>query len=112
MGSRTGRISRTQQPEIIPVTTYGKYLLITAIDNREDVDIEDAPHAWVVIVKNRDESDDLDNYLPLMAAASIEYVGTRTDNQEVITLKESDQEVTFVKAGGGSPREPNVSKFQ
>ncbi len=112
VGSRPGDIARTQQPEVIPVTTYEKYLQITAIDNRAEVEFEEAPHAWQVTVKNRDESDDLDKYLPLMAAASIEYVGTRTESQEVITIKESDQDVNFVKAGGGSPREQNVSKFQ
>ena len=98
-GTRPQDVVRTQT-EVIPVTIYEKYLQITAIDNREKVDLEDAPRAWQVTVKNRDESDDLDKYLPLMAAAAIEYVGTSTESQEIITLKEDDREVNFVKAGG------------
>ncbi len=110
-GTRSKDVVRPQN-EIVPITTYEKYLQITAIDNREDKDLEDAPHAWQVTVKNRDESNDLDKYLPLMAAASIPYVGTKTESQEVITLKEDDQEVTFVKTGGAPIDRENVSKFQ
>ncbi len=108
-----GQPTHTPQNEIVPVTTYEKYLQITAVDNRTGESFEDSPHAWQVTVKNRDESDDLDKYLPLMAAASIAYVGEKTESQEVITVKETDQDVNFVKARGEEVvREQNVSKFQ
>ncbi len=113
IGGGTMGQPQTSQNEVIPVTTYEKYLQITAIDNRTGNSLKDSPHVWQVTVKNRDESDDIDKYLPLMAAASIEYVGERTESQEVITLKESDRDVAFVKANGAEmDREQKVSKFQ
>ena len=50
-------------------------------------------------VKNKDQSDDLRKYLPLMAAAAIEYLGENTDSQQEIKVKEGDESVSFVKAG-------------
>ncbi len=108
-----GQPVQAPQNEVVPITTYEKYLQITAIDNRTGKSLEDSPHAWQVTVKNRDESDDIDKYLPLMAAASITYVGQSTESQEVITLKESDRDVAFVKANSAEMvREQKVSKFQ
>ncbi len=87
------------EEKMVPVTTYEKYLRLTARDNQNVDDSEAPAQVWSIYVKNKDESDDLRKYLPLMAAAAVPYVGASTESQKEITLKESDDEVTFVKRG-------------
>ena len=55
--------------------------------------------AWSVTVVNEDESDDLDKYLPMLAAAASSYVGKKTASQEVVKFKENDELVRYVKRG-------------
>jgi hypothetical protein len=52
-----------------------------------------------VTVKTKDDQDDMEKYLPLLAAASIAYMGEDTESQEKIVLKETDDDVVFVKKG-------------
>ena len=85
--------------EYIPVTTYEKYLKLVAWENREGVEPEKQTQVWQVTVKTKDDKDDMQRYLPLLAAASIEFVGEDTENQEKIVLRENDDEVVSVKAG-------------
>ena len=87
------------EEKTVPITTYEKYLRLTARDN-QNVDESQAPaQVWSIYVKNKDESADLRKYLPLMAAAAVPYVGENTESQQEIKLKESDDEVAFVKSG-------------
>ncbi len=83
----------------VPYTSYEKYLRITARDNTLEDEAEVSVQVWSVYVKNKDESDDLRKYLPVMAAASITYVGETTERQEEIKLKGTDTGITFVKEG-------------
>jgi hypothetical protein len=45
------------------------------------------------------ESDDLPKYLPVLMAASIDYVGRDSQGRKTIKLKDSDADVQFVKKG-------------
>ena len=85
--------------EYIPVTTYEKYLRLIAWENQDGVEPEDQTQVWQVTVKTKDDQDDMEKYLPLLVAASIAYVGEDTDSQEKIVLKETDDDVVFVKKG-------------
>ena len=83
----------------VPYTAYEKYLRITARDNNMEDESEGPVQVWSVYVKNKDKSDDLRKYLPVMAAASIAYVGETTERQEEIKLKGTDSGISFVKEG-------------
>ena len=67
------------QEQIIPIITYEKYLRMTSRDNRDIVNKESPTQVWSIYVKNKDESEDLRKYVPLMAAAAIPYVGENTE---------------------------------
>ncbi len=84
---------------MVPVTTYEKFLRLTARDTEEEDASEGSVQVWSIYVKSKDESDDLRKYLPLMAAAAIPYVGENTESQQEIKVKASDADVSFVKAG-------------
>ena len=84
---------------VVPITVYQKHIRLTSRDNTQSDESEAPVQAWSIYVKNKDESDDLRKYLPLMAAAAIEYVGENTETQQKIKVKEDDEKVSFVKAG-------------
>jgi hypothetical protein len=96
--SRNVSIER-DETEYIPVTTYEKYLKLIAWENQDGVEPEDQTQVWQVTVKTKDDQDDMEKYLPLLAAASIAYMGEDTESQEKIVLKETDDDVVFVKKG-------------
>ena len=84
---------------IVPVTTYQKFLRITAHDNLNSEENERLVQAWSVYVKSEDESEELDKYIPLLAAASLDYVGENTQEAEQIVVSDNDDDVIFVKNG-------------
>jgi len=83
----------------VPIKTYKKHLVIKASANKSDDEHKDPEGAWTVWVTSKDENEDLREYLPIMAAAAIRYVGKSTNEQEEINLKGRDEVVAFVKAG-------------
>jgi len=87
------------EEKVVPITVYEKHIRLTSHDNTQSDESEAPVQAWSIYVKNKDESDDLRKYLPLMAAAAIEYLGENTDSQQEIKVKEGDESVSFVKAG-------------
>jgi hypothetical protein len=84
---------------ITPVAIYEKYLHISARENREKSEGKAPAEIWSVNTSLEDESKDIRKYLPLLASASMESIGTDTGSQKTIKLKESDQNVGFVKKG-------------
>jgi hypothetical protein len=87
------------QDVITPVRVYEKYLRISARENKEATEGKPAPEIWSVNVSNEDESKDLRKYLPLLASASADYIGKDTSTEKIITVRESDAGVGFVKKG-------------
>ncbi len=77
-----------------------KYLVLTAKQNTlaESGDVS-AEELWSVTVKNEDESTDLREYLPIMASAATDYIGTDTQDATTVKLKSDDEVVAFVKKG-------------
>jgi len=87
------------EERVVPITVYEKHIRLTSLDNTQSDESEGPVQAWSIYVKNKDQSDDLRKYLPLMAAAAIKYVGENTETQQEIKVRENDDEVSFVKAG-------------
>ncbi|HWA09809.1 MAG TPA: hypothetical protein VG838_10195 [Opitutaceae bacterium] len=87
------------QEVMVPVAIYEKYLHISARENREVHEGQAPAEIWSVNTSYEDESKDIRKYLPLLASASMESIGTDTGSRKTIKLKESDQDVGFVKKG-------------
>jgi hypothetical protein len=87
------------QEMVTPVAMYEKYLRISARENGEVVEGRPPPEIWSVNVSSEDESDDLRKYLPILASASIDYIGKDTGAKQTIKVKETDSAVGFVKQG-------------
>jgi len=95
--------SRTEligyQEMVTPVAKYEKYLRISARENGEIVEGQPPAEIWSVNVSSEDESDDLRKYLPILASASVDYIGKDTGSKQTVKLKETDPVVDFVKKG-------------
>ena len=87
------------EERVVPIIVYEKHIRLTSLDNTQSDESEGPVQAWSIYVKNKDQSDDLRKYLPLMAAAAIEYLGENTDSQQEIKVKKGEESVSFVKAG-------------
>ena len=84
---------------LTPVSIYEKYLRISASENKAVVEGRPAAEIWSVSVKSEDESKDLRKYLPILASASVDYIGKETTTEQVVRIGENDATVTFVKKG-------------
>ena len=87
------------EDKIIPKTVYSKFLKITASLNQPPDSTKTRVEAWSVTTVNQDESPDLEKYLPLLAAASISYIGQKTNSREKVILRDKSESVHFVKRG-------------
>lgn len=87
------------QEMVTPVAKYEKFLRISARENGEMIEGRPPPEIWSVNVSSEDESDDLRKYLPILASASIDYIGKDTGSKQTIKMRESDAAVGFVKQG-------------
>jgi hypothetical protein len=83
------------------VTIYEKYLRLTARENKPAVEGQPAAELWSVQVTAEDESKDLRKYLPIMASASIDYIGKDSANSQQVKVKEDSAGVEFIKRGMG-----------
>ncbi len=87
------------QSRVKPVTVYDKYLTITGSRIDRDLGDERRDPAFSVNVSNQSENDDLREYIPVMAAAALDYIGTNTEKEEKLRIKADDEDVAFIKAG-------------
>jgi hypothetical protein len=85
--------------EDVTVTTYEKYLHLTARENPSPKRAGGEPMLWRVDVTSEGESKNLRKYLPVLVAASIEYVGKDSHGQKTIRIKDTDADLVFVKKG-------------
>jgi hypothetical protein len=105
-GYRTEAIREPARQELLrfedvvrPVIVYEKYLKISARSNKEAVEGRAPPEVWSVNVSAEDESKELRKYLPILASATADYIGTNTKQETPVKLKENDEVVTFIKKG-------------
>ncbi|EDY83364.1 hypothetical protein VDG1235_2990 [Verrucomicrobiia bacterium DG1235] len=94
----TELIGYSQQARTIIINE--KYMVLTAKQNKLS-ESGDAPaeELWSVTVTNEDESNDLREYLPIMASAATDYIGEDTETSTTVKLKSDDEVVVFVKKG-------------
>jgi hypothetical protein len=87
------------------VTIYEKYLRITARENKVASEGKPPAELWSIHATAEDESKDLRKYLPIMASATIDYIGHDSTNQKEIKVKADGPGVEFVRKGmaDGSP---------
>lgn len=81
------------------VAVYEKYLRLTARENKPSNEGRPPSELWSVHVSAEDESKDLRKYLPVMASASIDYIGKDSTSQQIVKVRENSPGVEFVKRG-------------
>ena len=83
----------------VTVTVYEKYLKLSAKENKEQVEGRPQQEVWTVDVISEGQSRDIRKSMPVLAAASIEYIGKDSQGQKTIRIKDSSADVAFVKKG-------------
>lgn len=87
------------EDQVQPVVVYEKYLKISARENKPAEEGRPPAEVWTVNVTAEDESKDLRKYLPILAAASADVIGTNSQTQKPVTIKADDEVVGFIKKG-------------
>jgi hypothetical protein len=85
--------------EVIPVIVYEKYLKVSARENKEANEGRPPDEVWSVNVSAEDKSQELRKYLPILASATADYIGTNTKESKPVKVGENDEVVKFVKKG-------------
>lgn len=84
---------------VVVVTVYEKYLKLSAKENKEASEGRPAQELWTVDVTAEGESRDIRKNLPVLVAASIEYIGQDTQGQKTVRIKDTASDIAFVKKG-------------
>jgi hypothetical protein len=84
---------------MVTLTVYEKYLKMSARENKEATEGKPAPEIWTVDISSEGESRDVRKHLPILVAASIDYVGKDSQGQKTIRLKDNASDIAFVKKG-------------
>jgi hypothetical protein len=84
---------------MVTVTVYEKYLKLSARENKEVVEGRPPNEVWTVDVISEGESRDIRKNLPILAAASIDYIGKDSHGQKTIKIKDDNKDIAFVKKG-------------
>lgn len=83
----------------ITIIVYEKYLKLSARDNSEPQEGRPQQEIWTVDVTSEGESRDIRRNLPVLVAASIDYIGADTQGQKTIRIKDTHSDIAFVKKG-------------
>ena len=84
---------------IVTVVVYEKYLKLSARENKEQTEGRPAQEIWTIDVISEGESRDIRKTLPVLAAASIDYIGKDSQGQKTVRIKDSSSDIAFVKKG-------------
>jgi hypothetical protein len=88
-----------EREEVIPVIVYEKYLKVSARENKEAIEGRPPTEMWSVNVSAEDKSQELRKYIPILASATADYIGTNTKESKPVKIGENDEVVKFVKKG-------------
>jgi hypothetical protein len=88
------------------VMVYEKYLKITARENKPASEGRPPAELWSIHASAEDESKDLRKYLPMMAAATVDYIGQDSSSQKVVKVRADDPGVQFIRKGMADPAAP------
>ncbi len=83
----------------ITVIVYEKYLKLSARENSVPQEGRPQQEIWTVDVTSEGESRDIRRNLPVLVAASIDYIGADTQGQKTIRIKDTHSDIAFVKKG-------------
>ena len=83
----------------VTVTVYEKFLRLNATENTPAAEGRPPSEIWMVDITSEGESRDIRKALPILAAASIDYVGKDSLGQKTIRIKDTDKDVAFIKKG-------------
>ena len=81
------------------VTVYDKFLRLSAREAPTAENDHVQREIWSVLVSNRDESDDLRKYVPLLVTAAMDHVDENLPEPEDIVLSDTDARLAFVERG-------------
>ncbi len=84
---------------MVTVVVYEKYLRLTARENKEPVEGQPPVEVWTLDITSEGESKDIRKHLPILVAASIDFVGKDTQGQKTIRIKDTASDIAFVKKG-------------
>jgi hypothetical protein len=84
---------------MVTITVYEKYLKLSARENKEAVEGRPPNEVWTVDVTSEGESRDIRKNLPVLVAASIDYIGRDSHGQKTIKIKDTNSDIAFVKKG-------------
>jgi hypothetical protein len=90
------------------VTIYEKYLKITARENKASTEGRPPAELWSIHATAEDESKDLRKYLPIMASATIDYIGQDSSSQQVVKVRADGPGVGFIRKGMSDTPASNV----
>ena len=85
------------------VTIYEKYLKITARENKSASEGRPPAELWSIHASAEDESKDLRKYLPIMASATVDYIGQDSSNQKIVKVRADGPGVGFIRKGMNEP---------
>ena len=85
------------------VTIYEKYLKVTARENKPASEGRPPAELWSVHASTEDESKDIRKYLPIMASATADYIGSDTSNQKNVRVRADGPGVEFIRKGMSEP---------
>ena len=94
---RSELIGYEEVPRLVMV--YEKYLKITARENKAASEGRPPAELWSVQASAEDESKDLRKFLPIMASATIDYIGKDSSNRKVVKVRADGPGVEFVRKG-------------
>ncbi|HWA24919.1 MAG TPA: hypothetical protein VG734_04520 [Lacunisphaera sp.] len=85
--------------EVTPIVVYEKFLKVSARENKEGVEGKAPAEVWSVNVSAEDRSQELRKYIPILASATADYIGTNTKESKPVRIDEKDDVVKFIKKG-------------
>lgn len=88
------------------VTVYEKYLKITARENKAASEGKPPAELWSIHASAEDESKDIRKYLPIMASATVDYIGQDSSTQKTIRVRADGADVDFIRKKGMAATEP------
>lgn len=84
---------------VVTVVVYEKYLKLSARENKEQAEGRPMQEVWTVDVTSEGESRDIRKNMPVLVAASIDYIGKDSQGQKTIRIKDNSSDIAFVKKG-------------
>jgi hypothetical protein len=84
---------------VITIVVYEKYLKLSARENKEAAEGRAPTEIWTLDVTSEGESRDIRKHLPVLVAASIDYIGKDSQGQKTIRIKDTSSDIAFVKKG-------------